>query len=321
MSRFLLFMIACLLLISCKTSNTMTNVTEQKAMNELLHTLQSRPQFVKVHAGEFLIWLGHPEKPRQEFIKENNLHGQVPKYRVVIWRVLAQTETDPEKKAIWTNKILEAFKDTSGPDRIHAAETLGKLKLSPLTLYPDQTKNALLSDDRNLQVYTLWATSYSSDSALEKNRQEFLRLVISDTNEVIRKISAFILRNSGKLSPVNWKALTDKAFSESPASALKTTLFNTAYITMPETVVDAGLFKKIKVGMKKDYQHFSASKRIELALTLAQNGDDEDLMILTSLLNDEFTEGTYDKMSDEAADVRAAAAYAILKIKQRIKSL
>ena len=64
---------------------------EDKAMQELLLTLKSQPEFIKVHAAEFLIWLGHTEESRKEFLKENEINGDQPKYRIGIWRVLAQT--------------------------------------------------------------------------------------------------------------------------------------------------------------------------------------------------------------------------------------
>lgn len=295
----------------------MNSDLEKKAMTELRNTLRTRPQFVKVHAGEFLLWLGSPDEPRKEFLKENDLHGEEPKYRVVIWRVLAQTETEPEKKAVWTNKIANAFSDTAGPDRIHAAETLGKLGLSPLQKYPEATMHALESGNRNLQVYSLWATSYSSDSALATNKREFLRLLISDSNVVVRKISAFILRNIRDLSLPDWNTLSEKAFAEPVNSDVRTTLFNTAFVTKPEGPGEKDLYNKIQMEMKKEHHLFPAGKRIELALSLAQKGTMDDYPILIAMLNDENIQGFYEKDSDEGADVRAAAAYAILKIKQR----
>jgi len=304
---------------SCKTTNSMVTDIDKKAMNELLQTLKNRSQFVKVHAGEYLIWLGYPDEVKKEFLKENELHNREPRYRVVIWRVLAQTETVPTKKEQWTLKIEDAFEDINGPDRLHAAETLGKLKISPLAKYPEATQNALSSDNRNLNVYTLWAISHSSDSAFEKNKREFLNLLISDSNQIVRKISAFILRNSGNLSEHDWKILAGKAFSEPEASDLRTTLFNTAFVTVPEQSGKPDRYEEIWTEIKKDHHRFTAGKRIELAISLAQKGTTNDMPVLTSILNDENIAGLYEASSDEGADARAAAAYAILKIKQRTK--
>jgi hypothetical protein len=304
---------------SCKTTNPMSDNIEKKAMNELLQTLRNRSQFVKVHAGEYLIWLGYPDETKKEFLEENEVHNKEPRYRVVIWRVLAQTETDPTKKEQWTRKIEDAFQDINGPDRLHAAETLGKLKISPLEKYPEATQDALSSDNRNLNVYTLWAISHSSDSAFEKNKREFLNLLISDSNQIVRKISAFILRNSGDLSEHDWNILADAAFSEPEESDLRTSLFNTASVTVPEKSSKTDRYKEIRKEMKKDHHRFSAGKRIELALSLAQKGTVDDVPVLSSILNDENIAGLYEANSDEGADARATAAYAILKIKQRAK--
>ena len=77
---------------------------EESSLAELKHVLHNQPEFIKVHAAEFLVWLGHKDEVREVFLRENDLHGSQPKYRIGIWRVLAQTETDSAKKHQWHNK-------------------------------------------------------------------------------------------------------------------------------------------------------------------------------------------------------------------------
>src|SRR5690606_5058579 len=67
------------------------------------------------------------------------------------------------KKMSISNKIREAFMDTSGSDRIHAAETMAKLRYAPPIQDSLATKAALLSSVKPLAWYTQWSVAYTSD--------------------------------------------------------------------------------------------------------------------------------------------------------------
>lgn len=299
-----------------KTCTSMPDNLEEKALRELRNTLVTQTQWIKVHAAEYLVWTGHSEEVKKEFLKEEKLHNTEPKYRIGIWRVLAEAEKSQARKIQWTNKIYGAFNETNGPDQLHATETLAKLKLSPLDKYPEATQNALKSENRNLHTYALWATAYSSDSSLQNKRQEFLRLAVSDSNEIIRKISAYVLRKLGGFTKKQWTYLSEKSLLEPAESGLRNSLLNTAFVTFPAGAGDSGSLKKIRKEMVKGYKDFGAEKRIELALSLAEKGSAGDLPLLQIFLENSDISGRYDPVSGEAADVRAAAAFAILKIKQ-----
>jgi hypothetical protein len=308
---FIFFLMAAFNMTACKTETL-----SEKALNELNHTLQTQTEFVKVHAAEYLIWLGHPQEVRTVFLRENELHGDQPKYRIGIWRVLEQTETDGEKKKIWSEKIFQAFGDLNGPDRLHAAETLAKLKLSPAERYPEATQRSIVDESRNMQVYTRWALSYAPGADASQFRQDFLQMLETDSNKVIRMISAYIIRRTKGLTPDEWTRLSQLALTEPDSSELKRTLLNTAIVTAPDNMRSTGTYQSIRQNMTKGYQHFSIDERIQLAQTLAEIGDGSDIPLLTAYFNNEYSAGIYDADTKEAADVRAAAAYAILKNKQ-----
>jgi SSS family solute:Na+ symporter len=297
---------------ACKTYSL-----SEKALAELKTTLKTQPEFIKVHAAEYLIWLGQTEEVRKEFLHENELHGNEPKYRIGIWRVLAQTETDAEKKKIWYNKVFQAFGDLNGPDRLHAAETLAKLKLSPLEKYPEATQKSMADELRNMQVYTHWALSYAPNADTNKFRQDFLQMAEGDSNQVVRIISAYIVRRINHLIPDEWTKLSQQALAEPDSSELKKILLNTAVVTFPEGIKKTADYDKIRQAITHDYQHFSVGERIGLAQALAEVGNESDIQLLSSYLDNENSAGIYDANTKEGADVRAAAAYAILKIKER----
>lgn len=291
----------------------------KKAFDELYHVFKTQSQFIKVHAAEYLIWLGQVNEVKKAFLHEDELYHDVPKYRVVIWRVLAQAEADPRLKKNWTDKIMAAFAAIDGPDRIHAAEALGKLKISPLTKHPNETNQILNKEKENLYVYTLWASSYSSKAALQANKSKFLNLLDTSPKEDLRRISAFVLRRENNLTLKEWKALAQKALAEPSTSAVKRAMLNTAFVTFPNASGLARLNEEIKAEMLKNYGQLSAGDSIELAQALTEKGNKTDLPVLAAMLENKNSAGIYDAASKEAADVRAAAAYAIIKIDGRNK--
>ena len=66
-----------------------------RCLSELRDTLEKGEEFIKVHAAESLLWTGHPDQVREVFFNEPQ---EVPKYRIGVWRVLAQADV-PAKGA------------------------------------------------------------------------------------------------------------------------------------------------------------------------------------------------------------------------------
>ncbi len=289
---------------------------KEQALTELHAVLKNNTQWVKVHAAEYLVWLHKDMSEVQKIYQEEYRQYQnEPKYRIGISRVLYQTETDPAKKKAWLDKVLTVFGDTTSPDRIHAAETLAKLKTSPAALYPQATDASLQDTSRILQTYTLWATSYTSKEMEEKNKQAFIRMAFEDTDPIIRKISAYVLLKSKDLTPEEWKAFAAKALEEPASGGLRNNLLQAAFVTY--TGGDETIHQKIKTEITGNWKQFTAGERIELAQALAEKGGCEDAAILAAFLNNEEHHNLYEVQSSSGADVRAAAAYAILKIAGR----
>ncbi|WP_040679914.1 hypothetical protein [Niabella aurantiaca] len=289
---------------------------KDQALTELRTVLKNNTVWVKVHAAEYLLWLHEDNSEVQKaYLDEYGKYQNEPKYRIGISRVLYQTESDPAKKKAWVDKVLAVFGDTTSPDRIHAAETLAKLKTSPQPLYPEATHAALGDTSRILQTYTLWATSYTSAETEEKNKQEFIRRSFEDPDPIIRKISAYVLLKSKDLTPREWSSFATKALNEPAGSELRNNLLHAAFVTYLGD--DETTFQKIKTEMTRDWKQFTASQRIELAQALAEQGDCDDATVLSAFLNNNENNGLYEAQSATGADVRAAAAYAILKIAER----
>lgn len=287
---------------------------EKKALCLLSSLLEGRQKFVKAHAAEYLIWTGHANLALEEFIKEEKLYSKEPKYRIVVWRVLAQAEKDPVRRQLWLNNIYNAYNDMNGLDRTHATETLAKLKQPVSNLFPEVTDKTLSSSDRNLQTYALWASSIESDEHINRNREKFLDLMLRDSDTTIRKISAFILRQLKGLNEQQWERVLQAAISNRPMNELYVTFLATALVTVP-TGVEGAKVSVIHDLLIRDVKKYSANQLNELALALAEKGTKEHLKVLEFIMNN-CTEG-HKPDSDEVADSRASAAYAILKINSR----
>jgi HEAT repeat protein len=293
-----------------------SETTNKRAIAELKSVLFHRQKFIKAHAAEYLIWTGHADIALNEYLNEEDLYGSEPKYRVVIWRVLNQAENDTNRKAQWLSKICAAYTDMAGPDRTHATETLAKLKQPVVELFPEATAQTLASIDRNLQTYALWASSYGSSVRMNENREKFVQMALADNNTTVRKISAFILRKEQGLSLSQWDSIASAALTTVKSDEMYVAYLTTAIVTAPEGV-DAAKISQVKAMLIDGISTYNVNQRMELALALAEKGNREHLPLLNSLLDDKDSAGMYDPASDEAADMRAAVAYAILKINSK----
>ena len=286
-----------------------------EAVQILQTNLTTQSEWVKVHSAEFLLWAGHPEGIKEVFLEEEKKSGNKSPYRIGIWRVLAQAETKPEEKEKWIQKILQAFTDENGKDRIHAAETLAKLKISPLKDYPDITKRALNSPIKSLSLYTRWSTCFTSCDSLLSIHNFFFDLAISKNEDSLtRAIAVYMIRQLNMLENEQWNDLVLSALSEPKDFDIRINLLNAAFVCVDKESAQSDLSKQVYKEFLK-YRNITDNKiRIKLADGLAENGRPEDIMLLSSFLK------TNDFPIDPiSADLRAFASYAILKISNRWK--
>jgi len=301
---------------SRQRSSLISDSLKDESVKVLRENLQTQTEWVKVHAAEFLIWSGYPEGVQKVFLEEEKLWGSKSPYRIGIWRILSQVAANQDERKICTNKIMQAFLDTNGVDRIHAAETLAKLQISPLKEYPGITQSTLNSPNQSLALYTRWSVAYTSEDSLLSSCKAFFDIATSpDEDPVARTISSYIIRRSCKLTSAQWDTLARQVLAESKESDVRLSLICTAFILAPDDVsVELTgqiyqAFSEYKNGAKKNV-------RVEIANALAEKGKPEDLPVLISFLKNENPIG----QDSEDADVRSSAAYAILKMSKRFQN-
>ena len=112
----------------------------KESVGQLRDSLTAQQRWVKVHAAEFLVSLDYRDGVFEEFSEELRLHGEEPKYRVGIWRVLAQlNQHDRTVFREHLQRIEAALLDETGIDRIHAVESLAKLGVAYPEAHPVRT--------------------------------------------------------------------------------------------------------------------------------------------------------------------------------------
>lgn len=279
----------------------------------LRKVLHEQEEWVKVHAAEYLLWAGYPEGVRAEFLTEEKRLGAKPQYRVGIWRVLSQCTDNESERLVWLNKIKAAFLDEDGADRIHAAETLAKLHISTLADAPETTRRALESNLPALALYTFWSTAFDSGRQLEFVKMGLVKnlTLLSDPDWTKKSISAYALRQLGDLNDRQWELLADAALKEPETSAARVNMLSAAWLTAINP--GDGKLPPIKTALLNYHAAPTKGGRSEMAMALAAKGNADDLPVLSEMFENKMPLG------DPAADydVRAAAAYAILKIGQR----
>jgi hypothetical protein len=294
-------------------SNIDISQQNKNALQILRNNMYTQKEWIKVHAAEFLLWSGFPEGVEEHFLEEEKNFGEQSPYRIGIWRVLAQVAKTSDEKKRWSDKIMRAFVDESGKDRIHAAETLAKLKISPLNDYPEITKQAMESSVKNLSLYTIWSIAFTSGNTFSDSLHSFLKLAVSKDKDVAdRNLAAYRIRQSINLEEDLWNPFAQSVLLEPRDSEVRINLLNAAFVTVPASLQHSKLFKQVREEFLEYEKTKDYAVLIKLADGLAEKGEPKDVPKLLSFME------TKNTLNDAAyEDFRSYAAYAIIKINNR----
>lgn len=185
----------------------------QRALTTLRDTLSRESGFLKVHAAEALISLGHAGVAYAELASmPPEAHGVRPT-RIGLWRVLA-TMSSGEKRDYWIARIVEAFLDPAGTDRIHAAETLFKLGERPSFHMREAARGMLPAASGADRVFLLAILHTPGDAmALAE-----LLVALRDNDPLTRLRAAFVISRFAPAEAGALATLAETANSESPST-------------------------------------------------------------------------------------------------------
>lgn len=289
-------------LYSCGNNNPISDKVINKAMDELKFIVSNGHRWEKVHAAEFLLELGYDENIYEIFSSELQKNGHKPQYRIGIWRVLYRSAKADETQK-WSDSIYNIFIDTSAPDRIHAAETLAKLKIAKQDRDSSVIESILALDVSPLWFYTHWWIIPQLENGSEKLKKFLFDIVQSDQYDAhIRSMASYVIREdkSISLNEEEWQTLRNIVITESGGSELQALLAVAAFSKAPDNIPTDQL-----MDVKEILSDCKDLNAYQYCLAYAEKGVSSDVDKLTVLLD------------NEDADIRNAAAYAILRINQR----
>jgi hypothetical protein len=265
----------------------------QKALHVLRTAMDTEARWVKVHAAEALLSVGDAEAVARTFERELASKGGEPEYRIGIWRVLAQGARIRQQRDPWTGKILAAFLDTRGPDRLHAAETLGKLGYRAGGRDADAFELAVRTGPGPLAANARWVLANSGQPDGDVRLAELLASDDAGT----RATAAYAVRHLPKVSATAWNTLTTAVSRETVDNIVRASLLSAAFVHAPgdqQARFKAELLEYAHTGTKDE--------KYEACGALATAGRADDLPLLAGLLD------------DANVDVRIGAANAVMRI-------
>ena len=269
----------------------------ERSIRIMREVLGREHRWVKVHAAEYLLSLDYPEGVKEAFDKELASHGKEPEYRIGIWRVLARAAADEREEGSWIGKIRDVFLDPASPDRLHAVETLAKLRYKVRDNELERFEQAAQFADSPMAPYARWVLVNSERRGAEARLAELL----DSTDAEIRLGAAYALRHVRAVSGAVQKKLAAALEREPSGSTARVFLVGAAAVHAPP-----GELPALKAKLVEDLASNHGDTRLQACQALAQIGGEQDLAVLTPLLD------------DPNADLRATAADAVLRVGRRV---
>jgi hypothetical protein len=255
-----------------------------RAVGHLREALARERSFSRARAAEVMLWTGlDAVAVREAFLGEVELAE--PKWRVVVWRVLAQCSADAAERRRWEGLIRAAAIAPEGPDRTHGIEACAKLRLRGLP--PDLHDAAARPGDE--QAFARWALANGGGAVEEGRLAELLRAERPQS----RLVSAYALCFLPKLHAASNAAVLAALASEPATSVPRPYLIAAAHVHAQRAGALRGALEACLLS--------GTSEQATMALTaLARRPDPELMPLVTGLL------GSLD------VDVRTRAAHVVL---------
>ncbi len=299
------------LLCSCQYNGDkkyqLTDNERNEIVGEIKRVVDEKPQWAKVHAAEYLIDLGYRDSLYQIFEKENKSQGQVAKYRIGIWRILAMLSEDEERKQ-WVDKIAEVFEDSAAVDREHAAEALAKLGVSADSLgFPNEIISRILNEkESGLAMFTIWSLA----TANNKYNENLLDATISDKLETrSSKLAAYALRHLGHLTPQQWNLLSNNVLKGGEKELLYYKL-SAAYVNTPTDSLETETYRRLQELLSVQTLNKPFAKELVIAMSHFQNPGNFERLKAEQKKFREY------QVTDEQQSLQITIDYALLKIEE-----
>lgn len=267
--------------------------------------------WVRVHAIEFLAELGDTEEASR-LAESCRAFEKEPQKRIGYWRMKYRLSA-PAEKQVWLDRILAAYLDRQGPDRIHAAETLAKLSY-PLSGADSSLTAQDLRGGGSLGAFVKWGIALPADSASETDFDMLLKAV-EDTLSPEKEIAAYAITFLGPLpEPYRTRLFAAAEGAKEGSDALPYLLH--AAFRQDDTETERTKLVKSKLRSMADAP--GKTPRIELCKALAGRSDKADEALLQRIFKlenpvAESNDRAGGKIGPASQDVKIAAAFALEK--------
>jgi len=254
--------------------------------------------WVAVHATEYMIDLGHTAQAEANCRERLSAYEAVSQKRVGLWRVQYQLASAEDAKARILDKLVAAYLAPEGPDRVHAAETLAKLRfcfnaLDQQTLRKDREQGGMMG------AFVTWGLSVACDRQRLDDPTRLLDLL--NAGAIERRLAAYGLSFLGKPIAQQWQVLATAALEETEEET-KAYLLGAAYQLYDTSyTADATMYRQVRAQLLTLSHSHVKSVCMELCRALASRKDKAGKTVLARLATSSNT------------DIRATAAYALLK--------
>lgn len=264
-----------------------------RCLRTLHEAMTEGKEWVKIHAAEAFLWTGYPEGIREPFLRERDCTE--PKYRIGVWRVLAQAAPTPQERGIYEQRIFSVFLDTQAPDRCHASETLGKLGFSS---HDPEVLRVAGQETGSFKAMTRWVIANSGKEEDEAQLAELLNAENMDE----RGCAAYAFRFFKTVRPATLARLEAAGKKEAADSPQRANILSPWYRHAP--AADRPAIYALLIDCA---EHGNKDAKREVCAALGRVPDPKDLPFLIRLLD------------DPELDARSGAAETILRIENSLK--
>ena len=262
----------------------------RRAVDVMRAAMKSDP-IKSMHAAEALIWNGYTADPVAHTLRL--LKDAKPPMLIGHWRVLAQAQRKPRDRRRYVNKVRDAALDPKSKHAEFSVESLAKLGYGG---HEPRFVDLARSGSEVMQILARWILANSGAARDEAYLTELYGLKDSR----MRGIVSYALRFLPKLRPATLTKLREVAKKEPPRGEGRVFHATTLYTHDP---------KGDRKALKEELFRFAATgtpeEKYQSLLSVGKWADKVDLPRLEAML------------TDADADVRIAAAHAILTILKR----
>lgn len=296
------------LIVSC--SKNARNQTQEGHIRYLFEQAEdvNNSFWNRIHAIEYLNELGFKKELRDLLQNDTSLNTKKTCQRIGGLRCLAETAPSFKERTRFVDQILSIYLDEKSPDKIHAAETLAKLRFSLNGLNPNNNKLSA-EDTLQLAAYVNWGRVYFKDNPDSLDYHRIFSTLQTGT-DLQKQTMAYGLAYVGKFSETQWNRLSGKI------NLFRHKTFFPAFLhgfiaTCPDQFKHKTELSSIKNELQPFLQAHDKTSVIQAltGLSAIQTFGD------TSLIY-EVKDSTYFTL-DEWKDIQCAKAFSIEKIKSR----